>query len=109
MWGKAYLVTKGETTQLVVFIVSLDTNRTGGAGNLEAGNNGLALAGELGRALALAAGAGLELVKKRGESNLLNSGVDVQDTVETGRQNALQIQDTNLSLESRHTVNGALR
>lgn len=102
------LVAQGEATHLRVVLKALDTDSTGATNDLHASNDAVTTLGVCGRQLALTVGALLELVEKRCKGNLLNCRVHVEDTVETGRQNGLEIQDADLSLELGHAVNEAL-
>lgn len=60
------------------------------------------------RKLGLPVGALLELVEESSESNLLNSGVDVEHAVEAGSQDALEVKDTDLSFESGDVMHKTL-
>lgn len=97
--GGTYLITQSESAQLVVILEFLNTDRTSSAGDFQACDDSLALVCERRRTLALAAGTRLKLVQKGSEGDLLNSRVDVKNTVESSAENALQLQDTDFSLE----------
>lgn len=104
----AYLVSQGESSHLWVILESFNADRTGSTSDLQARNDAVALLGVRRRQLALAAGTLLQLVHQGREGNLLDGCVHVAHTVETGRENALEIQNTDLSLKLGDLVDQAL-
>jgi hypothetical protein len=97
-----------ESSQLGVVFETLHTDGTRCAGDLQTCDDAHALGGKAWCLLTLAASSLLKLVQQGGDCDLFLSGVNVQNAVETSRQDGLDVQKHDLSLERGDTVNGSL-